>query len=107
MNWESLSSEQQFLDISEQQPLFAVFKHSTRCSVSSMAKSRLERNWNLDFPVLYLDVLQYRSVSNLIASKSGVQHQSPQLIVFQNGKVIYDASHNGIILDDLKAELIS
>lgn len=107
MNWESLSSEQQFLDLLAHQPLFAVFKHSTRCSVSSMAKNRVERHWDFDFPIYYLDLLQYRSVSNLIASKSNIEHQSPQLIVFREGKAIYDASHNGIVLEDLKSELIS
>lgn len=101
MNWKSLDSEQQFSDILATEPLFAVFKHSTRCSISSMAKNRLEREWNLQFPIYYLDLLQYRSVSNLIAEKSGIEHQSPQLIVFQNGKPIYNGSHSGIVVDDI------
>lgn len=101
MNWKSLDSELQFSDILATEPLFAVFKHSTRCSISSMAKNRLEREWNLQFPIYYLDLLQYRSVSNLIAEKSGIEHQSPQLIVFQNGKPIYNGSHSGIVVDDI------
>ena len=85
MKWEILSSEQQFLDLLDNESLFAIFKHSTRCSISSMAKNRVERDWDLDFPIYYLDLIQYRSISNLIAAKSGIEHQSPQLIVFQNG----------------------
>ena len=107
MKWETLQTEQQFLDLLNKESLFAVFKHSTRCSISSMAKNRLEREWQLNFPIYYLDLIQHRSISNLISSKSGVEHQSPQLIVFQNGKPIYDASHSGIVLDDLKEELIN
>lgn len=107
MNWQILQTEQQFSDLLEQEPIFAVFKHSTRCSISSMAKNRVEREWNLDFPIYYLDLIQHRSLSNFIASKSGVEHQSPQLIVFQNGSEVYNASHSGISINDIKQELIS
>jgi len=107
MNWQVLISEQQFLDLLEKESLFAVFKQSTRCSISSVAKNRVERDWDLDFPIYYLDLIQYRSVSNLIASKSGIEHQSPQLIVLQQGKTIYDASHSSIIIADLKEELVN
>ena len=107
MKWENLTSEQQFSDLLVNQALFAVFKHSTRCNISSMVKNRVEREWNLDFPVYYLDLLNYRSVSNFIASATNIEHESPQLIVFQNGKAIYNGSHSAIIVDDVKAELVS
>lgn len=106
MNWENLTSEHQFLELLSKESLFAVFKHSTRCSISAMAKNRIEREWTFDFPIYYLDLLNHRSVSNLIATKSGVEHQSPQLIVFQNGNTIYEASHSGIVLNDIKPEMV-
>ncbi|HOY40757.1 MAG TPA: bacillithiol system redox-active protein YtxJ [Chitinophagales bacterium] len=106
MKWEILSTEQQFLDLLDNESLFAIFKHSTRCSISSMAKNRVERDWDLDFPIYYLDLIQYRSVSNLIAAKSGIEHQSPQLIVFQNGLPVYDASHNAIDANEIKSNLV-
>lgn len=96
MNWISISSEEQIKDLLAEQQVFVVFKHSTRCSISSMVKNRLERDWNSDFPVYYLDLLTYRSVSNLIAHLSGVEHESPQIIVFKNGNAVYDASHTSI-----------
>jgi bacillithiol system protein YtxJ len=102
MNWEILKSEQQFLDLLQSDIIFAVFKHSTRCSISSMVKSRVERSWDLDFPIYYLDLIQYRGVSNLIADKSGIEHESPQMIVFKNGKVLYSASHTGIDVSEMK-----
>jgi bacillithiol system protein YtxJ len=106
MKWEILSSEQQLLGLLDKESLFAIFKHSTRCSISSMAKNRVERDWDLDFPIYYLDLIQYRSVSNLIAAKSGIEHQSPQLIVFQNGLPVYDASHNAIDANEIKSNLV-
>jgi len=105
MDWKVLNSESQFLDLLANESLYAVFKHSTRCSISTMAKNRVERDWNLELPIYYLDLIQFRSVSNLIAEKSGVEHQSPQLIVFQNGTPIYDASHNAISINELKMEI--
>lgn len=101
MKWEMLTSIQQFDDLLESENLFAIFKHSTRCSISSMAKNRLEKEWKFDFPIYYLDLLQHRDVSNYIASVSKIEHQSPQLIVFQSGETIYNASHNFIYVDDI------
>lgn len=96
MNWISITSEEQIKDLLAAQQVFAVFKHSTRCSISSMVKNRLERDWKSDLPVYYLDLLAYRSISNLIAQLSGVVHESPQIIVFKNGEAVYDASHTAI-----------
>lgn len=107
MKWETLNSAQQLNDLLNSGNTFAIFKHSTRCSISTMAKSRVERDWDLELPIYYLDLIQYRSVSNLIETVSGVMHESPQLIVFKNGKAIYDASHNAIMVNAIKDELVS
>jgi bacillithiol system protein YtxJ len=74
-----------------------LFKHSTRCSISSMAKSRLDR-LQLDEKVLpvYLDLIAHRDISNAIAEKLGVEHESPQLIVIKKGAVVSHVSHNSI-----------
>jgi len=85
-----------------------IFKHSTRCSISSMAKGRFERNWDLDGTEIepyYLDLIANRPVSNKIAETLGVVHQSPQIILIKNGKAIYDTSHNDITVEELKAQL--
>ncbi len=101
MNWNILETEEQFLTLLKSEGTFAIFKHSTRCSISVMAKNRVEREWNFDFPIYYLDLLQHRNVSNLIEAKSNIQHQSPQIIVFQDGLPIYDATHNAISVNDI------
>ena len=100
-DWIELTSIEQLNEIIEQsteKPVL-LFKHSTRCSISSMAKSHFESEWKLSndiCPTYYLDLIEFRPVSNAIAEKTGVEHQSPQVIVLKNKEVIYQASHNGI-----------
>lgn len=103
MNWNSITTEEQIETLvkeSENTPVL-IFKHSTRCSISSMVKNRVERSWNLEGKVkpYYLDLIQYRSISNLIAQKFNVEHQSPQAIMLKDGVVQYDASHMSISID--------
>jgi bacillithiol system protein YtxJ len=105
MKWETLTSTQQFLELLASTRQFAIFKHSTRCAVSSMAKSRVEREWNFDMPIYYLDLIRHRDVSDLIADTTHIEHESPQLIVFKDGQAVYHASHNGILVENVKAEL--
>lgn len=75
-----------------------IFKHSTSCSISQMALSRFERGWNSndDVPVYLLDLIAYRDVSNAIAEKYSVRHESPQVLVIKNQKASYVASHYDI-----------
>ena len=78
---------------SGEQPV-AFFKHSTTCSISSLAKARLDRALvDEDVDVYVLDLLRFRSVSSYLAELSGVRHESPQLLVFKGGQVVYDGSH--------------
>ena len=98
-DWKTLTTEDQFFQLMKEE-VAVIFKHSTRCSISSMAKSRVEREWkNLEIPLHLLDLIQFREVSNSIAVTTGVEHQSPQLIVFNRGQVVYHASHNAISAD--------
>ncbi len=71
-----------------------------------MAKSRFERSFDLnDVQVFYLDLIKYKSISNQLAADFNVVHQSPQLMLIQNGSCTYNASHNAIDLDDLKENI--
>jgi bacillithiol system protein YtxJ len=73
------------VDCSYQTPCI-IFKHSTRCSISSVAKMRLERGWKLgDEQVIpyFLDLIAYRSLSDAIANRFGVQHESPRSCSFR------------------------
>ncbi len=99
--WIELTSSEQLKQAIESSVENAVilFKHSTRCSISSMAKSRFESNWNTELSkvsIYYLDLIAHRNISNEIAELTGIEHQSPQAIVLKNKEVIYDASHSEI-----------
>lgn len=108
MNWNILNEITQLDEISEEsktQPV-AIFKHSIRCPISSTAKDRFERAWSKvtdhkNLKVYYLDLINLRQISNQVATKFGVQHESPQIIVLKNGEVIYDESHYGINLEEI------
>jgi bacillithiol system protein YtxJ len=82
----------------------AIFKHSTRCSVSRMALKQFESEFNLTSKVTpyFLDLLEHRDISNEIVIRFGVVHQSPQLILIKDGKAVYNASHSDIAAAELK-----
>ena len=85
-----------------------LFKHSTRCSISSMALNRLENYWDIEDDAVqpvYIDLIAYREISNKIAADLGVTHQSPQILLVKNGKCTYQASHNQIDIADIKQNL--
>lgn len=76
-----------------------VFKHSDTCSISMMAYSRIQRNWlatNNEIPFYLLEVKKYRNISNSIAEKLNIQHESPQLFLIKNGNCVYSQSHGNI-----------
>lgn len=106
MKWHQLTSETQWDEIiaaSHQKPQL-VFKHSTRCSVSSMVKSRLERSGDVEgIDFYYLDLIAHRPVSNKIESDLNIRHESPQALLIKNGKCIFHESHMAIVMDDIKA----
>ena len=97
INLEDLGQLNEIINASEEKPV-VIFKHSTRCSVSRMALKQFENEFNLQgkMDAYYLDLIENRAISNEIASKFGVVHQSPQLLVIKNGKCIYNISHSEI-----------
>ena len=104
MNWIEITDELQLnevKDLSNTKPQL-IFKHSTRCSISSMAKSRLEKktaSGEIDF--YYLDLIKHRNISQKIAEEFDVSHESPQVLLIKNGKCVYDESHSGITMDEI------
>ena len=78
-----------------------IFKHSTRCFISKTVLKNFEnevKNSDKKIDYYYLDLLACRSLSNKIAEKFGVVHQSPQIIVLENGAAVQNASHQAISL---------
>lgn len=84
-----------------------IFKHSTRCSISRFTLKQFESEFDMEAKVIpyFLDLLNHRDISNEIATRFGIEHQSPQLILIQDGKATYDASHDSISVGDVKRNL--
>jgi len=111
MNWTLLTDLDQLdaIDRASQDRSVLIFKHSTRCSISSAALGRLERAWtaadDAAHQIYFLDLLRYRSLSNAIATRYNVEHESPQALVIKNGKCVDVSAHFGITYADLIAQL--
>jgi bacillithiol system protein YtxJ len=105
MNWINLTDSQQIqeiIELSKQSPVL-IFKHSTRCSISSTALNRLERAWNLtDAKAYYLDLIAYRPISNALAEQFNVEHQSPQVLIIKNGQCVHHENHWEIAFDTIQ-----
>ena len=108
LNWKPLQEAGQLDELvaeSFHQPV-VIFKHSTRCSISTMAKARLEREKSLEHVrFYYLDLLNYRSLSHQIAERFQVHHESPQVLLIRAGECVYDESHQGIQMRELQEQL--
>ena len=102
-NWSLLSDDNTLKDLIKLSfsKKVLIFKHSTRCSISNMSKNRLE-NIGEDSKIkncFLLDVIKYREISTKIETDFKVIHESPQILVIQNAKCVYHASHNEISWD--------
>lgn len=109
INWiplQHLGQLDEMVAFSNQKPA-VIFKHSTRCSVSRFALKQFENEFDLEGQVdaYFLDLLEYRDISNEIESRFGVHHQSPQLLLIKEGKSVYDVSHSDINAKELVGKL--
>jgi bacillithiol system protein YtxJ len=103
MNWKPLTSLDQLEAIRQEsieKPVL-IFKHSNTCSISAMALNRLERNWDGQdmeprVNAYFLDLKSYRQLSNEIAERFDVEHESPQVLIIRNGTSVFDRSHMAI-----------
>lgn len=104
MDWIALNDENQLEEIRQKsfEKAQVIFKHSTRCSISSMILNRIEREAtipNVDF--YYLDLIKYRNISDTVETLFNIEHESPQILLIQGGKCTYHESHYGIMMDEI------
>lgn len=99
--WKKVTEKEDFytlLENSTTKPQI-IFKDSITCGISAHAKYKLQQGFELiegkaDFH--YLDLLTFRPISQLIAQDLKITHQSPQIILVKDKKVIYTSSHHAI-----------
>ena len=110
MNWINLTDEDQLNHLiaqSNSRPQ-VIFKHSTRCNISSVVLNRLKgAKENTAFDIYYLDLLAHRSLSNKIAAIFNEHHESPQVLLIKNGECVYAESHMGITIGELAEQVNS
>lgn len=110
MNWNNLGAPHDIDALSERSKHIPclIFKHSTRCSISSLVKYRLEENWDIPADRLepyFLDLIRFRETSNYVADAFDVYHESPQILLLVDGECILDDSHLDISVDEIKEML--
>jgi len=109
MQWKNITDSEQVSQIKNRQGYSLIFKHSTRCSVSAMAKRRFELDWDIipsDTPLYFLDLITYRNISNQIAETFQVHHESPQVLLIKDGECVLDASHSDISAEEIAETII-
>lgn len=119
MNWFSAGSNNNWITLTDKEQLkviikesetipIIIYKHSTRCGLSSMTKNILDKGWEQLEPhakLYFLDLLRYREVSTMIAERFNVRHQSPQILIIKNGQSLYNASHYNINVEEILEHL--
>tara|TARA_Y100000385_G_scaffold262013_1_gene293300 strand:+ start:626 stop:1015 length:390 start_codon:yes stop_codon:yes gene_type:complete len=110
VNWIPFNSLDQIKTIKElsKSETILIFKHSTRCGISSMVIKRFENLFEISMKnvkVFYLDLLSFRSISDEVGFSFNVQHQSPQLLIIRNEVAVKDASHHDIATINIKKYL--
>ncbi|AZA76533.1 bacillithiol system redox-active protein YtxJ [Chryseobacterium sp. G0186] len=104
--WKKIESEEDLVKAIEHshKNKIGIFKHSTSCFISRTVLKNFEKeveNSDQNAELYYLDLLAYRPISNKIASDFEIRHESPQLIVIENGKPVNSASHQDISLSQI------
>ena len=108
VNWIPLNTLSQLDEIKEQSKseTILIFKHSTRCGISRMVIKQFESMFDeelKDVKVYYLDLLNYRNISDEVGYRFQILHQSPQLLVIKNEIAVASASHYDITQVNIKS----
>jgi bacillithiol system protein YtxJ len=106
--WHALTESRQLDEIEKESndKLIVIFKHSTRCGISRMVLNTFEKEYDLekdkDVKLYFLDLIANRGLSNEVAERFKVRHESPQIILLRNTEVVHHASHQSIQMKDVK-----
>lgn len=97
IDFESKEQWADLMELSNKQPVY-IYKHSSRCGISSMVLSRFEKQVKeRKETYFYLHIQGFRSLSNWLATELGIRHESPQLIILKNEKVLAHDSHYALL----------
>ena len=104
---ESLNEKEAF-DRLLDEPLAIVFKHSSTCGISARAHGEVEKFLS-EHPERRhkVEVLGARAVSDYIEERTGIRHESPQLLVLRDGEVVWHGSHADVTAEAIKAVAVA
>ena len=110
MKWRTITTEEDIEEMMRQSQSTAclVYKHSTRCTMSEMIKYILEEEWDFGETELipyYLDILAHKKLAAKIADDFQVYHQSPQVLLIQEGECTFDEDHKAISVEEIREHL--
>ncbi|UOB17635.1 bacillithiol system redox-active protein YtxJ [Abyssalbus ytuae] len=110
IKWVNLNSLIQIEELNKEseEKLIVIFKHSTRCGISRLALNNFEQNYSYPEEKVtpyIVDILNYREVSDKIASLYNVWHESPQLLIIKDSKVMEHDSHGNIDVNTIEKYL--
>lgn len=111
MNWIRIEAQGQLqeVDAISEKHYAIIYKHSTRCGISSASLRRLEEEYQTspDTGIVhyFLDILKFREISSAIAERYGVKHESPQILLIRNGQCVYHRSHQAISYDSVRKQI--
>ena len=104
---ERIEQLEEIIEISKAVPVL-IFKHSTSCGISRMVLKEFELDYDIDEKQLepfFLDLKRYREISQAVANKFEVTHESPQVLLIKNGITVYNSSHSSISLNAIKQKI--
>lgn len=104
MQWIDITDLEQINTIKQATGYSVIFKHSTRCSISLMAKKHFELDWDsipANTPLYFLDLISHRDISAYVAETFQVHHESPQMLLIKDGECILDSSHGDISVEEI------
>jgi len=107
MNWIKIESSD-IIEIIKQNSYserVLIFKYSPNCSVSFVVKMLLEREWaenEMKMKTYMVDVVAFKKLSEQMESEFGIKHESPQVLIIENGKPVFSASHGAILYSEIR-----
>jgi len=107
MNWINVDSIEKTGEIKELSKNHSVliFKYSPRCIIDYIVRLLFQREWHeatMRMKTYLINVIEYKELSDKIANEFGVEHQSPQILIIENGKCIFSASHGKLKVSEIK-----
>ncbi|PKG24959.1 bacillithiol system redox-active protein YtxJ [Niallia nealsonii] len=99
-----IDTVEEFNEVVKNNESILFLKHSLTCPISQAGFEQYQQYTanNNEVDAYYLAVQDSRPLSNHIAETYDIKHESPQVLLFADNKVVWNASHHNITVSALK-----